>query len=218
MRVDIRALLVELTKIWVFLPLIVLFSNCGSNTTEPSIPEIYVDKTDLVLHPNEGKWYFEGQPFSGFALTFHENGVMEEKIGFHLGKKEGFAQKWFENGVLGSKMSYSANKIQGSKRTWWPNGAISSEAYFEDGVVTGVQKTWYNNGQLARLTTVKNGKPEGIQQAWQSNGKIYANFEVRNDRIFGMKRSNLCYSLSEEKIINETISDMDNSLDANILQ
>ncbi|WP_343847884.1 toxin-antitoxin system YwqK family antitoxin [Algoriphagus jejuensis] len=200
--------------LWAFL---VLLGSCSEKTADPPIPEVYVPKADLVLHPNEGKWYYENEPFNGYAITYHDNGGMEEKIGYYQGKKEGPAQQWFENGVMGSEMSYSANKIQGSKRTWWPNGVMSSEAYFDYGVVTGVQKSWYATGQIARLTTVKDGKPEGIQQAWLQNGKIYANFEVKNDRIYGMKRSNLCYSLSDEKITNESVENLDDSLDTDIL-
>lgn len=192
--------------------------SCSKSIDQYTVTETYVQKRDLKLNANEGKWYYGNEPYNGFAIEYYNNGATAEKVGFYNGKKQGLAQKWFNNGVLGSEMYYRANKVYGYKRTWWPNGQICSEAYFENGVVIDTQKAWYMNGQLARLTTVKDGKPVGLQQAWLENGKIYANYEVKNDRIFGMKRSNLCYSLTEEKIINETVSNIDDSLVAGIVQ
>lgn len=192
--------------------------SCSKGVDQHSIAETCVSKRDLKLNANEGKWYYHNEPYNGYAIEYHRNGAAAEKVGFYNGKRYGLAQQWFYNGVLGSEIHYYANKIDGYKRTWWPNGQISSEAYFENGVVMGIQKIWYINGQLARLTTVKDGKPAGLQQAWLKNGKIYANYEVKNDRIFGMKRSNLCYSLTEERIIDETVNNIDDSLVAGIVQ
>ncbi|MEQ9305452.1 MAG: hypothetical protein RJQ14_16195, partial [Marinoscillum sp.] len=176
LREGTRALRVQLIKGW-FVALITLAASCGKGIEQQTIAETYVLKGDLKLHPTEGKWYYNNEPYNGFGIAYHENDSMAEKIGFCNGKKEGIAQKWFDNGSLGSEIFYAANKINGSKKTWWPNGKLSSEAFFDMGTVVGIQKTWYVNGQLARLTTVKDGKPEGLQQAWLKNGKIYANYE-----------------------------------------
>ena len=87
-------------------------------------------------------------------------------------------------------------------RMRWPNGLKSSESNYEFGILNGVQKRWHSNGQLARKTQLIVGKEEGMQQAWLPNGKIYVNYQAKNGRIFGLKKSVLCYELDNEVVQN----------------
>ncbi|WP_034228537.1 toxin-antitoxin system YwqK family antitoxin [Aquimarina pacifica] len=165
------------------------------------IDDIMVPKDLLVLKPNEGKWYYQGTPFTGFAVYYHDNKQIAQKIGYYKGKKEGLAQKWFPNGDISKTSYYKQNRLDGIVRVWWPNKTISSESNYINGVKDGVQKKWYSNGQLGRKTTINKGKEEGLQQAWLQNGKLYVNYEARNGRVFGLKRANLCYKLKEEQVV-----------------
>lgn len=193
----IRERQIVLTSLFVFLLFLV---GCNRNIPIKIIPDTEVNKKEVILHPNEGKWYYKNQPFSGSLVIYHENGVLAERVGYYDGKKEGLAQKWYPNGTLLKASIYTENRLTGKVTSWWPNGIISTESNYVDGKKHGVQKKWYSTGQISRQTSSFNGKEEGLQQAWLENGKIYANYEVKNGRIFGLKRSNLCYQLNDENI------------------
>jgi antitoxin component YwqK of YwqJK toxin-antitoxin module len=193
----IREHQVALTSLFLVLLCVV---GCNQNNYFKIIPETEVNKKEVILHPNEGKWYYKNQPFSGFLVVSHENGVLAERVGYYDGKKEGLAQKWYSEGNLLKTSIYTENRLNGKVTSWWLNGMISTESNYIDGKKHGIQKKWYENGQLSRQTTSYYGKEDGLQQAWLENGKIYANYEVKNGRIFGLKRSNLCYQLNDENI------------------
>ncbi len=189
-------------KVFSWAVLLFAFSPVGKeiNSEAIKISSTEVHKSELRLYPNTGQWLYEGHPFNGFALTHHPNGTIAEKMGFHNGKKQGVALKWYTDGALASKKNYVENRLEGMARTWWPNGALSSESHYVNRQRHGKQKRWYPNGQIARLMHFDRGKEEGLQQAWLRTGKLYANYEAKNGRFFGLKRSNLCYTLKDEVV------------------
>lgn len=167
---------------------------------ESPIKKIRVEKDQLKLNALEGRWYFNTALFNGYAITKFKNGQLKEKIGFSNGKKEGIALKWNIDGVLTGEKFYSENRLEGTAKTWWANGNLSSESNYSNRVRHGTQKKWYPNGQLAQLRNFNLGKEEGMQKAWLETGKLYTNYEAKNGRFFGLKRSNLCYQLKDEKV------------------
>lgn len=198
----IKVLRIPSIKLVSFCILCLLFmASCSQvNSKKRSIEQKEVLKSELVLNQTEGRWYHLNLPFNGYALEYHNNGILAEKTGYHNGKKEGVAKTWFDSGVLRSNVFYQANKLDGTSISWWPNGVLSTESSYSMGVRDGVQKKWYPNGQLARIMHLKNGLEEGLQQAWLRTGKLYANYEAKNGRFFGLKRSNLCYELKDEVV------------------
>ncbi len=183
----------SLFSIWFF----VLFQW---NSNPVTIPAIEVNAQSLVLHPIEGKWYYDEKPFSGYSISTFANGKVFEKISCYQGKKEGLSQKWDTEGNLRYQANFTANKRHGKVKVWSEKGVLMAESNFKYGVVDGVQRKWYPSGKLFKKTHIKNGKEEGIQQTWWGNGKLYVNYEAKNGRIFGMKRSTLCYELANEEV------------------
>ena len=165
------------------------------------IPNLQVVKDSLFLNGNEGNWYYKDQLFSGYAVRYHKNDSLWQKVGFYKGKKMGVAKTWFPNGVLKVESYYVKNMLEGSYTTWWQNGILASSANYEHGNLHGTEKNWYNTGVLAKRRNLVNGKEEGLQQAWLQNGTLYVNYEAKNGRIFGMRRANLCYQLADEKVV-----------------
>ena len=55
-------------------------------------------------------------------------------------------------------------------------------------------------GRALQKAELKNGKEEGMQQAFRKNGVAYANYEAREGRIFGLKKTALCYGLEDENL------------------
>jgi len=168
---------------------------------ETLIDHVEVSKKELVLNQLEGKWYYNDTPFNGYSLKFHNNGILEERLGFYKGKREGIAKSWSKSGVLRVESHYKQNRLTGSYKSWWENGVLGSETNYVNGKINGVEKKWYATGQLAKKRQLLNGRENGLQKAWLKNGKLYVNYEAKNGRIFGMKRANSCYQLEDEVVI-----------------
>lgn len=165
------------------------------------IKNIEVAKSILKLDGNKGIWYYNEKPFSGYAVSYHTNNTLREKIGFSKGRKEGVAQIWFINGVLKVESHYKQNKLVSSYKSWWDNGVLSSEVTYIKGKKQGVEKTWYNTGVLSKERNLVGGQENGLQKAWLKNGKLYVNYEAKNGRAFGMRRANSCYRLEDEVVV-----------------
>ncbi|WP_435624875.1 toxin-antitoxin system YwqK family antitoxin [Flagellimonas sp.] len=193
-----------LIKLVLALSVIALFFLLGrankENIGTRAIPDVEVKKELLVLNKIEGKWYYQGVPFGGYAIQTNDTGQLIEKIGFVNGKRQGLALKWHSNGLISSEKYYQENRLEGTTKTWWPNGQQSTESNYSNRQRHGIQKKWYPSGQIARIMRFNQGKEEGLQQAWLQTGKLYANYEAKNGRFFGLKRSNLCYQLEDEVV------------------
>ena len=162
--------------------------------------EKVVDRLDLELIPEKGRFYYQGEPFCGKSISLFPHGDTAEVVHYSLGKKDGATKKWFPNGQLSYAAYYVDGKLEGSSRSWWKNGKLRSEASYKAGVAHGELRQWYKTGELFKLRNLVNGQEEGLQRAWRQNGKLYTNYEAKNGRIFGLKRSNLCFQLDDEEI------------------
>ena len=191
-------------KLILALLIITLFLLLGKtnkgNLPLVAIPDVEVDKELLGLNKIEGRWYYQGVPFGGYAIQTNDNGQLIEKTGFVDGKRQGLALKWHSNGLISSEKYYQENRLEGTTKTWWPNGQQSTESNYFNRERHGIQKKWYPSGQIARIMRFNQGKEEGLQQAWLQTGKLYANYEAKNGRFFGLKRANLCYQLEDEVV------------------
>lgn len=199
MRANTKVHQVRLGK--VFLVIVIILGLVGWKTANSPviIPAIEVQKAELVLIPKEGKWYYNGMPFDGFAMDYYQNGAKKEQTGFFEGKRQGLSQTWYPtNGVLKKDINYLANRKDGKSHSFNANGVLVSESNFINGVVHGIQRKWYPSGKIFKEMKINMGKEEGMQKVWWENGKLYVNYEAKNGRIFGLKRSALCYELENE--------------------
>ncbi len=165
------------------------------------IPDVEVLKSKLKLNQLEGRWYYQGKPFSGFSLKYHLNDTLGEVVGYYKGKREGIAKQWSNNGVLRVQSYYKQNRLEGTYKTWWETGEVASEANYENGVLNGTERYWYPSGQLSKERNLVDGKEKGLQKAWLQNGSLYVNYEAKNGRIFGLRRANSCYELQDETVV-----------------
>ena len=178
-----------------------MFSACNHNNTDVKIINNFqIDKVELKLNPLEGKWYYAEKAFNGYAVSYYPTGRLESRIGYFNGKKQGEAKFWYANGILAKQSFYNKNQLDGTLKSYWPDGSQSAQSNYKNSARHGVQMKWFVTGQLARKTTYNQGLEDGLQQAWLENGKIYVNYEAKNGRVFGMKRTNLCYQLKDENV------------------
>ena len=153
----------------------------------------------LFLDQNKGLVYYHDKLFTGTSISFHSNDSIASKKTYVNGKKHGLFVKWYPSGVMSFQVNYHMGKQHGKKYTWWKNNNLRSESNFVYGVAEGIQMQYYESGAKLKLMHLKNGEEQGMQKSWRENGKIYNNYEAKNDRIFGLKRSKLCFSLEDEK-------------------
>ena len=100
------------------------------------------------------------------------------------------------------KTNYHEGKINGEKKSWSPDSihVLISHLNYVNGKPHGEQKKYYPTGELFKILNLNMGKEEGMQQAFRKNGALYANYEAREGRIFGLKKSQLCYQLDDEEV------------------
>lgn len=173
-----------------------------STNTLVEIPDNTVDKFLLQYDNKTSIWTLNSQLFSGYAVAYYENGVLEEKTGFLNGKKQSQAIFWFPTGHLKRILNYHKGKLHGVKKSWSDNEnhVLVSHLNYYMGKAHGEQRLWYDTGELYKRLNLNMGVEEGIQQAFRKNGDLYANYEAKEGRIFGLKKSQLCYGLQDEKI------------------
>lgn len=161
--------------------------------------KLVVSKGETELKQNEGLVYYSNQPFSGTTVSYYSDSVISETIDYVKGKREGFHKKWFQNGKLSFESNYINGLLNGTSKSWWKNEKLRSKSTFLEGKVNGKQYEYFDSGAKFKETNFEEGIATGMQMAWRRNGKIYNNFEVKNGRVFGLKRSKLCFELEDEK-------------------
>jgi len=159
-----------------------------------------IAKEELELHPAAGLFFFQNKPYTGQVYSTYPNGQLAEERTFLNGQIHGLSMKWFADGSLSFKSEYVHGLRHGKTTSWWKNGQKRSISQFVEGIPNGEQWQWYQNGNKFKRIQLVQGKQEGLQQSWRDNGKLYNNYEAKNGRIFGLKRANLCYELSDENI------------------
>ncbi|MEN2284324.1 membrane-binding protein [Algoriphagus sp. SE2] len=177
-------------------------SQRTDGTIELIVPEIIAAKSDLTYDHKTSLWLQNGLPFSGSAVSYYPDNSLKEKIGIANGKKQNETIQWYEDGHYKNISSYHEGKLHGDKKVWSQDSAhiLIAHYTFQNGKAHGEQKKWYPTGELFKVLHLNMGKEEGLQQAFRTNGDLYANYEARNGRIFGLKKSTLCYSLEDEEI------------------
>ena len=62
-----------------------IFGSCHKATIENKVRKIKiiknstVDKSQLVLIPEKGRWFYKDKPFNGFAVLYYPNKKIAEK-------------------------------------------------------------------------------------------------------------------------------------------
>lgn len=187
-------------KVYITLLSFISLYTCGPSAGWPGQAAPEINRTDLKLHAELGLFLYQEKPFTGTALTHSAHNTLVVSESFENGRRHGQLKKWYSDGTLSYSASYQNGKLNGPGNSWWRSGQMRSAFNFVEGVVHGKQTQWYKSGAKFKEINLVQGKEQGLQKAWRENGKIYNNYEARNGRIFGLKRSQLCFELDEEKV------------------
>ena len=167
------------------------------------IPNDSIELSELTFDKKISIWTYKNKRYSGYGITRYENGYLKEKTGFKDGRKENESIHYYPDGHYKRYSNYHKGKLHGEKKSWSsasPHILIAHYNYYL-GKAHGVQKQWYVTGELYKSINLNMGKEEGMQRAYRKNGVLYANYEAKNGRIFGLKKSKLCFNLEDEEVI-----------------
>lgn len=177
----------------------------GMEVVSPEVPNVAWSSVDVYLNKSNSTWYLirDSSLASGYVNAYFTTGQLFRKFGLVNGKKEGAQQTYFPNGRLQFDEVYRTNRLHGTVKRWsLQNGyQLVALLQYQNGKPHGTQKKWYNTGELHKHLNLVEGREDGLQQAFRKNGALYANYEAKNGRVFGFKRSNLCYELDNEQVV-----------------
>lgn len=105
--------------------------------------------------------YYEGNPFTGYAISKMSNG-------------NPFTLNGYKNGI---KDGYYA--------TWYGNGKIQQEGFYKNGKQDGINVEYYDTGQKQREHHWIMGKKNSAWLSWYENGKKWTHRDFKNDNIHG---------------------------------
>ena len=166
------------------------------------IPNLIKDASSLKYNNTTSEWYDNGNLYSGFIFDYYDDKTLKIKMSVFKGKRQNETQKWYPNGKLMEVSNYQEGKLNGEKKVWDSNNnhTLVSHFNFYLGKAHGEQRKWYPSGEIYKIMNFDKGIESGLQRGYRKNGSLYANYEARNGRIYGLKKSKLCYSLENEKV------------------
>ena len=166
------------------------------------IPDSIQNISSLKYNNSTSEWFFDCNLYSGIIVDYYDDKTLRIKMSVYKGKRQNKTQKWYPNGKLMEVSSYHNGKLNGEKKVWDfnDNHTLVSHFNFYLGKAHGEQRKWYPSGEIYKIMNFDQGIESGIQRAYRKNGVLYANYEARNGRIYGLKKSKLCYSLENEKV------------------
>lgn len=191
-----------------------LLTGCNSNATVKdsaapiaeaihlAIPTDTVAYAELDYDRKTSLWKHKGKLFSGYALSYYDNGNHKESISILDGKQQNQSFQWYPDGHLKETAAYHQGRLHGQKLRWAADSShqIIAQLNYQAGKAHGEQLIWYPSGELFKKLNLNMGREEGIQQAYRKNGALYANYEARDGRVFGLKKAALCFGIEDENI------------------
>ncbi|WP_304236653.1 toxin-antitoxin system YwqK family antitoxin [Jiulongibacter sediminis] len=177
---------------------IILASLLGFSKSE--ITENQVSGSDSRLKKAKGILYLNQKAFSGYLVTYSNDGQLISKTGYLNGKLEGVSQKWTAEGQLTEERNYHQNQRTGRHVGYFENGQKRFEYYFNRGLPIETHKEWLEDGQLYSISNYNaKGQPEGEQKLYFPSGKIRANYVVKNGRRYGLLGAKGCMGENERR-------------------
>jgi len=199
-------------KLYFLLIITVLVTSCNKKIKDEgelpsslvlSIKEIPKD-TILITDPNltlaNGIYYFHKKSYSGYIKEIYNPEQIKCVFSFLNGQQQGLSLAYFQNGKLKESRSYKSGKSFGRHYGYWDNGNPKFDYIYVNDSREGLQKQWYESGGKYSFLTFKNDREDGMQNAWRENGKPYISYEAKEGRRYGLQKSNLCYTLKDQKL------------------
>ena len=165
-----------------------------------TIPFDTIFQNDSTLKLQNGIYYRNHKPYSGFIKDIYETDTLKAVGSFLNGNKHGIAKTFFPNGKLETLRNYRIGMAYGQHLGYWQNGNKKFDFIYFNDKREGIQKQWYESGSNYYELTYADDKEDGMQKAWRENGKSFMNYEVKDGIRYGLQKSALCYTLKNEQL------------------
>ena len=155
-----------------FLFLSVAPTTVAAEEIEGSEESAPIDMKKLSMKRDMGKFifYLEGEPYTGKAIKFHDNGIKAYEGSFKDGKDHGVAQRWYKSGEKRSETNFKDGKLHGVVTTWYESGQKEWEGNYKDGIQHGAETRWYESGQKSREEIYEQGQ-KVAEKEWATDGQ-----------------------------------------------
>jgi len=191
--------------------LLLLGVDTSSEWPRPSSSAIAIEQDwlfeEVFYNPEGGLWRskLDSSVVSGRITARYPNEKLHKHIPVIDGMKEGVVLTYFPSGQVMFSESYNKNRLDGKVQRWGMESGyqLIAQLNYKEGKLHGVQKKWYATGELHKLMYMAHGREEGLQRAYRKNGVLYANYEAKNGRVFGLRRTQLCFELDAENVVYE---------------
>jgi len=105
----------------------------------------------------------------GIHTKYYDNGELEYRVEFKLGKMNGQSKYYYESGARKNMFEYKLGKMNGQSKYYYESGELQSEGIFQDNHREGVWKGYYKNGKLRKMSEFKNGEELSLEE-WDEEG------------------------------------------------
>ena len=162
------------------------FLQAKSSPKEPTNEEALTVTYDELNYRDE-IWSLKtsGVPYTGKAVSTHENGEKESEGEFRDGKQI-LETSWRDDGTKEQVCTLRNGKRDGLDIWWHENGTKEREATYRNGKQKGLETYWHENGQKDSETLYKDGKKNGLQTRWHENGKKASEVNYKDDKEDGL--------------------------------
>lgn len=160
--------------------------------TSHPIPQNWLLLEDSAIIWHQDSLFYQGQPFSGKAISLFANGDTAVFKEFWSGLQEGITRRWYPNLQMAEDRFYIAGKKEGKHRAWWPDGKLQFEFQVHEDAYEGEFKEWNNMGLLIKQFHYQNGQEQGSQRLWWDDSTVRANYEIRDGKKYGLIGIKLC--------------------------
>jgi antitoxin component YwqK of YwqJK toxin-antitoxin module len=107
-----------------------------------------------------GAYFFDGIPFSGFAIETFPDGKLQTQMSLMHGLQDGVTRRWHSNGQLESEQSFRNGIARGKHHQWHPDGILKAESTWNAGECVHARQF----DEQGRPILEMHGRPRGDPQ------------------------------------------------------
>ena len=158
--------------------LITLFSGLTGWGQVP-LNDVVEDKNDMA-DKYYGTFKYQGQPYTGQAVAYHDNGLIRTLRNFKDGMYQGYWTEWYANGNRKFQGDRVKNMGNGLTKWWYENGQLKKQGTYDMDKQQGVVLRWYDNGNLSQIRHYEQDKAVGPWVIFDRNGDVLDEGDDKN--------------------------------------
>lgn len=162
-----------------------LFWSCSNPNSNEAQTAESVNYADLEMRGEQMDpvAYFEGEPYTGLAVTYAGGGVKFIEQEYKAGRIEGLWRVYFTDGQLQKEGTKIDGLEHGRYREWYQNGQLKYEYHYDMGKKTGTWLSWYEDGTRYTERNFRNDLVHGKVLVYDERGKLAKEYDYKDGRL-----------------------------------